>query len=394
MAAKIPLDSELSYLSHLTGKPLEMRIFPMDDKGDEKTVAAIHAINLFKMAETTMPESGATYVTPTGISEVEYKFFVRLFDEFMNLKKDWVDGRLFAYSLMKVPRIRKESEGMQKLYAGFRDFLGDLSKGTKILIMNSLDPQQACSKLEKMVKNERALESAYNYIQKNKDQEWNILQTVDDCWGMVFPEQYSEAMSAKPQIYLPKIQRTELAVKFVKGMVHQVLEDGRIDEVEKEIVRNLLLKRFEGFEDVSQHCIDQMYHDISVKDVLFNFALNGKLNGINVPPTIKQLSHEIIFKIPEKVERAKNLLREFEGKKIDSETLHLAAYALQNIIGIRGVSNCKLALSDHDVSREELEKIGLHDMPAIKKLNENPVYSRNCEFWEIKALATENPDMF
>lgn len=371
-----------------------MRLFEPDDKGDEKTVAAIHTINLLNIAETTMPDSKDTYVTPTGISEVEYKFLVRLFKEFMDLPKEWIDGRLFAYSLMKAPEIRKESEGMQKLYAGFRDFFGNLSIGTKILIMNSLDPQQAYSKLEKMTKDERVLESVYKYVQKNKGQKWSILQTVDDCWGMVFNDQYSEALSAKPQVYLPKIQRTEPAVKLVKGMVHQVLEDGRIDDVEKEIVRNLLLKRFDGFEDVSQNCIDNMYHEISVKDMLFNFALSGKLDGVNVPQTISKLTNEIIFKIPQKVERAKSLLREFEGRKIDSELLHLAVYTLQNIIGIRGLSNCELMLSDYNVSRKELEKIGLHDMPAIKKLHEDPDYPIKCEFPEIQALARENPSRF
>ena len=393
MADKIPLDEELSYISRLTGKPLDMRIVPSDDSGDEKTVAAIHLINLLKIAETTMPESREMKVTPTGISEVEYDFIVRLFGDFMNLSKEWVDGRLIAYSLMKVPEIRSKSEGMQKLYAGLRDFLSGLSNGTKMIILYSLNPQHVCSTLEKKIKDDRTLEAAYNYINKNKDQEWSILQNIDDCWYIAFPEQYAEARLVKPSVYLPKIKKTEPAIKMVKGYVHQVLKDGKIDDIEKEIMREFLLKRFEGFEKVDQHCVDKMYHDISVKDVLFNLALNGRLNGITVPPTINHLSEEIVYKIPQKVERARKLLSAFEGKKIDNEIIHLAVYALQNIVGIRGLTNCELVLSDYDVSREQLEKIGLHDMPAIKKLS-SPNYLKECEFDELKELAIANPNKF
>ena len=392
MTNKVPLDDELKYVLDMVGKPLEMRLFPLDDKGDERTVAAIHAINLLKIAETTMPESGV-HATPTGISEVEYKFLVNLFDDFMGLPKEWFDGRWVAYSLMKSPEIRMGSEGMQRLYSGFRDFFQDLNKRTKFLILNSFDQEKAYSVLRRATKNDATLEKALNYIQNNRGQNWSILHTVDDCWGIVFPEQYYEALRAKPQIYLPKIQKTEAAVKLVKGNVHQVLKDGKIDEIEKEIVRDLLLKRFEGFEEINEHCIDQMYSDISVKDILFNLALNGRLDHVDVPPTISELEAEII-KISDKAKKAKNLLRSFEGKVIDRESLPLAVYALQYIIGIRGPSNCELVLADYGVSHDALENLKLHDMPAIKKLAEDPEYLANCEFPEIKALALANPTRF
>lgn len=390
---QIPLDEELSHVSILTGRPLDMRIVPADDAGDEKTVSAIHAMNLLNIAERTMPESGDVYATPTGISQVEYDFLVGLFNKFGGLSKDWFDGRLQAYSLLKNPKIRKESQGMQKLYAGFRDFFGDLTLPTKLVILNSWGQSEACKAIEEKIKDEKALEKIYNHMTENRDQDWSVLKTVDDCWYILFKEQYEEMNGVKSQVYLPKIKKTESAVKLVKGMVHQVLKDGRIDDIEKEIVKNILLKRFEGFDTVDQHCIDKMSDDISVKDILFNLALTGRLDGVNVPKMGGELEGEI-YKIPAKVERVKALLGQLGSEKVDNERLHLMVYALQNMIGIRGLSNCGLILSDYGVESQQLQDLGLHDMPAVRQLSEDMDYLRKCEYPEIRALVQANPGRF
>ena len=177
-------------------------------------------------------------------------------------------------------------------------------------------------------------------------------------------------------------------------MVHQVLNDGKIDEIEKDIMKHLLFKRFEGFEEVDQNCIDRMAHDISVKDILFNLALNNRLNGVNVPKTVGGELEEEIYRLPEKADRAKALLSPFDGQRIDSESLHLIVYALHNMVGIRGLSNCGIVLSDYGVDEEQLKRIGLHDMPAVAMLSEELDYLGKCEYPEIRALVRANPGRF
>ncbi len=390
MASKRPpLDEELSQSSVLTGRPLDMRIVPAGDKGDETTVEAIHAMNMLRIAEES-----------EGISQVEYNFLVELFNNFGGLSKEWFDGRLYAYSLLKNPRVRKQSEGMRRLYAGFKDFFVGLTSPTKWAILNSQGENAACDELEKNLGDESAIADFYAHVNKQKDhlnqnkgQDWSILNAVDDCWYILFQGQYGETEGIKPQVYLPKIQKTEPAMKLVKGLVHQVLNDGKIDEMEKEIMRELLFKRFDGFGTVDQACIDKMAYDISVKDILFNLALTGSLNDVEIPRGVSGEFMEEMFKIPEKVDKAKKLLGKF-GTGIDDESLHLAVYALQNMIGIRGLTNCGLILSDCGVESERLEKMGLHDMPAIKDLSQDMDYLSQCEYDVIRKLVQANPGRF
>jgi len=386
------LGNDISHLLHVARKSDDSRIVPGDQEGGEKTIAAVHAINLLNIAESTRPEDSDTLVTPYGLSEKEYAFLDNLFIKFMGCPENWLLGRAIGYLALKYPDERKTSPGLQKYYSGFMDFFSGLSGISKIIILNEIDPELAVKTVEEHSSNPDFQEKAYTFLDKNKGMNWRLINNIAPFWMIATPEQYADAVKCTSEIYEPRIRRTEPAMKMIKGIVHEIVKDGKIDDVEKDVARAFLSKRFEGFDTLDKQCIDKMLVDISRKDVLFYMAMYNMLYGITPPsPAVK---NEII-EVGQKANDIKELLNHFSGRGIDKENLHLVCYALQNIAGIRGPTNTSLVLADCGVSYEQLQVIGLHDVPEMQNLATDPLnYFQNCKIPGIKELVGMNSNRF
>ncbi len=425
----------VSHLLRLRGAADDSRIIPDNLEGGEETIASFHFINLLKIAEKTKPENPLVEVTPWNYSKVEDDFLKYLFSGFLGMDEKWFLGRAIGYALMHFSEERENSPHLQRFYRGYADFFESLSTASKMLMLS-----ENTVELDKLIQglfpDGDDQVRAYEYVARNKGQNWGIIHHAGPFWYVLLDEQFLEvrnhcpslhgvvARSAsgeqcKPETYEPKIKRTDSAVKTLKGIVHEMTKTKFMDEfdpespaeividkTEKDITGKLMKKRFEGFGELTVPCIDEMLDDVSRKDILFYLALTNRIGGVNVPPAFEyksintgavktiNLANEI-YEVQDKVDRTAKLLKVFEGKPVDSESLHLISYALHYIIGIRGLENCSLILQEYGVEKEQLEKMGLHDVPAMAPLSRNIDYSfKNSKVPGIKELVSANPGAF
>lgn len=381
---KPTLGRDISWLLKVAEKTEDSRVVPLSDNGGVKDLCSIHILNLLRIAEKTEPDE-TTISTPYNFSQKEYKFIVNLFDKFFNLQEDWVLGRIIGYYTMRYPEERFSSPKLQKLYAGFMDYWYGLSDISKIIILNSFDAELAYKAIEKI--EEKKQERIIQYIEDNKFQNWKIINTFARSWFITFTEQYSEALKQKPALYTPKLKRNQHSTMFVKAVAHELMKDQKIDSFEKEAASLWLQKRFESFETLTDSCIEEMVKtDISRKDTLFYLALTGKLDNTEVPLGVL----DEVADVKDKTEKAKTIMKQFEGSKIDFEELNLIAYAL-SIIGIRGKANIELTLSGYNFDKEDFERLRLHNVKILNDYIKNPSSLKKCGISELEYIANRNP---
>jgi len=355
---------------------------PKDEDGTQDILNMI-ANMLFRTAEST-PSPKNVSATSSNFSKPEYQFIVDLFRDFFGLSEHWVSDRYFAYQLMKHPRARRSSKERQDMNSGFKHFWQELGPGIEATIFYSLDQRLADKKVGKLSEEEQ--EKIILFANENKNYNWKILQYMGDFWLIDSAAKYEEALNSEAKPYR-KIKRNEHSMKFVKNLVHEILRDGKIDPIEKEMAGIFLKERFEGFETLDQSCIDKMYVDISRKDLLFYLALNSRLDGVNVPS--KEMSEEV-REVREKTNNARKLLSYFGNSEIDSERLALIVQAM-SFIGIRGKTNISLMLEGSRYNREDFEKLNLYDVPLLDKYLQNHAFINNCGNPDIELLARHNP---
>lgn len=413
---------------------IDARVVPGELIGDGLITNA-HAWKLLSIAEESKPEEGVE-TTPWNYSVVEHGFLTELFTDFLGMPENWFLGRALGYAFMHFDKERNNSPHLQKLYSGFGNFFESLDLKTRALAL-SYSPSEQDKFIQKHFQKEEDQLEVLDHISKNKDQNWSCLyDDIAPLFGILWEDQLVEAQRYCPSLqgitvgepkdtgFSPKqltnkIKKTKSSILMLKGIVHKLAKTEFVDETdpekpkrvvidnfEKETLGKLIAHNFEGFNELIPPCIDDMFEDISRKDILFYFALTGRFEGANIPYTIeynsrhtgitkKIILQEEVAEVIDKVKRTKKLLSAFEQKPIDKESLGLISYALNYIIGIRGLTNCSLMLQEYNFNEDELEEIGLHDVPELKPVTENINYSfRRCTIPGIQEIVVANPQKF
>ena len=408
--------------SEATGRKME---FPSDLRiaseeelaGGRETMLKFHVSRMLDICEASNPDDIDVSATPSGLSVVEYKFMDDFFNN-LGMKQDWLFQKAARFISLKYPEERQKSPHLQELYSGFGYFLESLSPEARMLM---LAPSQQEAFIDSVYDNDDAKIAAYDAVENMRDHNWAIINNLGPLWLVNFPEQFEEAErycpsiwnakhgensgAIQPKPYSRKLQKTDELMKFVKAVVHEMAKtvvpdpenpdlEIAIDATEKESLSKLLDQRCEGFDTLDERCVDRMLVDITRKDLLAHLAITGRLAGVSVPKKFEYEGRLInlgkeIYDVGEKADSMQKMLKVFEGKPMDRESMNLVLYAAHNIFGIRG-SNCELLLEPCEIDEGMIKKAGLHDMPEMHKMNEELDYFRKSNVPGIKELVRLN----
>ena len=363
------------------------------DNGGDKDVAAIHIINLLNLAENTKPRNGAKK-TSHDLSEKEYALIEDAVTKIFPVDKNFVFRVAAGFHVMRHPEERKESQKLQKLYRGFSEFWRSIDPNFEDLLRFHYNSRSLDRALKTKTRPEQ--EELLDFIAENEKANWRLFYNMGGFWGLVFPQQYVEAMSSKPEQYPVLLKQSDHTDTIIEALAHTAFEGG-LDPLEKKILSSFNNQRIQGkpldFEELRER--------VSREDLLYYLSINGQLA---VFQGIKEDAFEYINAerddVVDKTKKANCILMSqanpIEGgirepKYLDHEESNVLTYILESMIGIRGKTNIQTILDKFSIYSKYLAKFQPRDISVVANYIKEPSTIVSCGMKSLEMLAKYNP---